>query len=135
GITRGDDSLAPAELLDPECEPLLRGRESRFLLADLAHLQLQRVELRERCMLALQRLACEILAPEAERLLRLVGPDWNALAQLPGLLLEQRFGRRHLDEASLDLDELALLLLVAVLEDLARVLGLVERGAELALRE
>src|SRR5262249_11350527 len=55
--------------------------------------------------------------------------------QLSGLSLEQRLGRRHLDEASLDLDELALLLLVAVLEDLAWILGIVERGAELALRE
>src|SRR5262249_6756626 len=134
-VPRRDDSLAAAELLDPQRELQLRSREPRFLLTDLTGLLLERLELGERGVLAEERLAGEIFTPERERLLRLVGPDRETVPKLPPLLLELRLGGRDLDEALLHLDELALLLLVAVLEDFARVLRSVECGGELGLRQ
>ena len=86
-------------------------------------------------MLALERGEREILPADLERALRLDLALGDALAKPHRLLLELGLGGRHLDEAAPNLDEQLLLLLVAVLERLARILDSIERRARLALAE
>ncbi len=102
-----------------------------FLLA-LLH---DRLQLRLHRRLAGQRLASEILAAGRQGLPRLVVQLVDLLLHRRVLHLQPLLRRRHVGNATLDVLELAELLLVGIVERLARVLSAIERLRELGFED
>ena len=114
-------------------ELLLLVDERLLLGLELLHLRVERLQLALGELLALQRDAREILAILRERLARLRVQLDDLLLELLLLELEALLGRDDVGDALLDVLEQLHLLLVAVLQRLTRILGLVEHPVDLGL--
>ena len=116
------------------CRAALLVRDELLLLAlELLDLLIERLELGLGEVLALERRAREVLAALRERLPRLGVELHDLLLELLGLHLKALLRRDHVGDALLDVLKQLDLLLVAVVERLARILGPVEHPRDLRL--
>ena len=104
-----------------------------LLRLELLHLRVQPLQLALGELLALQRDAREILAVLRKRLTGLRVQLDDLLLELLLLQLQALLGRDDVRDALLDVLEQLHLLLVAVLQRLSRILGLVEHPVDLGL--
>lgn len=123
GVGGLDGLLLGAEGIDLGLQPL--GRESELLLLALQRgvLRLQVGDLLLECGAPGQRLAGQILAAERERLAALVLQLGRLSLQLIQLQLQPFARGRHIGDAAAYLLKQLQLLLVRVIEGLARILG------------
>ena len=132
-VLRLDDLLLGAEGLDLGRELLLGGDELLLLRFEPGDLLVEPLELGLHGALALERRAREVLAALAERLPSLRLELHEALLELRRLQLEPLLGGDDVGNAALHVLQELELLLVRVVERLARVLGAVEQLRQLRL--
>ena len=133
GVLRLDDLLLGPELLDLLAQTLLVGDQRLLLRLQLLDLLVERLQLGLSEVLALERRAREVLATLRERLPGLRVELHDLLLELRGLHLKALLRRDDVGDALLDVLKQLGLLLVAVVERLARVLGPVEHPRDLRL--
>src|SRR3954451_3090590 len=134
-VGRLDGLLARAERVDLRLQPLRGGGELLLLRLKLRMLGLQVGELLVDRTTTGQRLTGEVVTAGADRLLRLLLQLVRGRLELLHLDLEALAAGRDVRDATAHLGEQLELLLVAVVERLARVLRAVERLVGLGLED
>ena len=127
GVLRLDRLLLRAEGLDLRRERLLAGDQLLLLGRELRRLLVEALELLLQAGLALQRLPGEILAALGDGLSRLGVELDDALLDLRLLELEPLLRSDDVGDAALHVLEQLELLLVRVVQGLARILGAIEQ--------
>ena len=133
GVLGLDDLLLGPELLELGAQLLLLVDQLGLLGLELGDLLVERLQLGLRELLALERGAGKVLPVLRERLARLRVELDDLLLELLLLQLEALLGRHDVRDALLDVLQQLHLLLVAVLEGLRGILGLVEELVDLRL--
>src|SRR5437899_9251125 len=129
GITRRSDGAVDAESLRALGHLLVCQRQALLFSGHIGKLVFQRAYLGQRRLPACERRAGQVLAVRAQRAARLVFKMAGSSAQAFGLSLQLPACRGNFDQAAFYRALMELLLAVGVIENLARVLDLVECGA------
>ncbi len=133
GVLRLDDLLLGAEGFDLGAQLLLGVDQFRLLVLEFGDLGVERLQLGLHDVLALQRLAGEVLLAAGERLAGL-GVELDDLLLERGLLhLQALLGGHHVGDPLLHVLQLFDLLLIAVVEGLRGIFGFVQQLGHLRL--
>ena len=133
GVLRLDDLLLGAEGLDLRAQLLLGLGQLGLLLLELGDLLVERLQLGLGHVLALERDAREVLVAGRKRLTGLRVELDDGLLELLGLHLQALLRGDDVRDALLDVLQRFQLLLIAVVERLARVFRPVEQPRDLGL--